>query len=171
MSKSRIAFALGLCLAALTFTMCCKQSKSTTETAGTSLASADQKDQLKQGIRGRVEIWEGNFMPMVDKSSSNNKITPGAGRRVRLHEPLKVGGGIASSKHETIPTPIVAEVMADSAGRFAMAAAPGSYSIFVEDSGGWYNNGWNDQGIQGAVTVKPDSVSEVLIKITNKATF
>lgn len=166
MRKSHIAVALGLCLAALTCTMCCKQTKSASESA-----PANPNGELKQGIRGRVEIWEGNFMPMIDKSSSGNKIIPGAGRRVRLHEPLKVGGGLASAKRETISTALMAEVMADSAGRFAMAAAPGLYSIFVEDSGGWYNNGWNDQGIQGAIKVMPDSVTDVLLKITTKATF
>jgi hypothetical protein len=107
----------------------------------------------------------------VDKNSANHKITPGAGRRVRVHEPLKIEGGLASAKRETIPTAVVAEVMADSAGHFAIPLAPGTYSIFVEDSGGWYYNGWNEQGIQGAVTVKPDSISDVLIKITTKATF
>ena len=171
MSKSRMAFILGICVAALTFTMCCKQTKSSADTAKDGSAASTLQSELKQGIRGRVEVWEGNFMPMVDKGSANNKITPGAGRRVRLHEPLKVGGGIASAKRETVATPLVAEVMADSAGRFAIPAAPGAYSIFVEDSGGWYNNGWNEQGIQGAVTVQPDSVTELLIKITNKATF
>jgi hypothetical protein len=170
MGKSRIAIVIALCLAAVTFTMCCKQTKSTADAAGNKFAAGSQKGEIKQGVKGRVEVWEGNFMPMVDKNSSNNKITPGAGRRVRLHEPVKAGG-IPAAKRETIPTPVIAEVMADSAGRFVMAAAPGTYSIFVEDSGGWYNNGWNDQGIQGAVTVKPDSVTEVLVKITTKATF
>ena len=171
MSKSRILIVAGLCMSALTFTMCCKQNKTTTAESKTSIAAGDSKT-VKQGITGKVEVWEGNFMPAIDKERSNNKITPGAGRRVRVHEPFKyTGGGMNSSKRETIPTPIVAEVMADSAGRFAISVPPGKYSIFVEDEGGWYNNGFDGQGVQGAVSVNPDTTTEVLIKITTKATF
>ena len=169
MSKSRIAIMLGLSLLAVTFTMCCKQTKSTTEE--TKSGASAEAQTVKQGITGRVEIWEGNFMPAIDEKRTNNKITPGAGRRVRVHESVKFEGAMNTTKHETIPTPIVAEVIADSAGQFAIAVPPGTYSIFVEENGGWYNNGWNDQGIQGAVIVEPDKTSEIVIKITTKATF
>jgi len=173
MNKSRVALILGLCLAALTIVTCCKQTRSTAENTPGSLAPADdgKGTAIKQGITGRVEVWEGNFMPMIDQKSTNNKITPAAGRRVRVHEPLKVGGGMASAKRGEVPTAMVAETMTDSTGQFAVAVPAGTYSIFVEEEGDWYYNGWNGEGIQGAVTVEPDQTSEVLIKITTKATF
>lgn len=126
---------------------------------------------VTQGVTGKVEIWEGNFMPMVEPSRGGGTITPGAGLRVRLHEPVTMGGGLASARRDSVATKLVAEAVTDNLGRFAMSAAPGLYSIFVEQDGAWYYNGWNGDGVQGAVTVPPDSVADVLIKVTTKATF
>lgn len=162
MSKSRFALVIALSLAAMTFTMCCKQTRTTAGTAGTPVTT---------GITGRVEVWEGNFMPPIAPERRNNQIKPGAGRRVRVHQPVKVEGGLADAKRAQISTPLVAEVMTDSAGYFAISIPPGTYSIFVEENGGWYYNGWNEQGIQGAVTVEEGRTSEVVIKISTKATY
>lgn len=124
-----------------------------------------------QGVSGRVEIWEGDFMPMVDPKSPNHSVTPGAGRHVRLHEPLRMSGGMAAARHDSIPTPLVGEAVCGDDGAFFLAVRPGVYSIFVEDEGGWYFNGFNGEGIQGAVTVEEGQVTDVLIKVTSKATF
>jgi len=124
------------------------------------------------GIRGSVEIWEGNFMPMIAPGRSGGAITPGAGRRVRAHEPVHMGAqGLAQARRDTVTTALVAETICDSSGRFFLAVPPGTYSVFVEERGGWYYNGWNGEGVQGAVTVPPDSVAGIVIKITSKATF
>jgi len=124
------------------------------------------------GIRGSVEIWEGNFMPMIAPSHSGGTITPGAGRRVRAHEPVRLTAqGLAQARRDTVNTPLIAETVCDSSGRFFLAVPPGTYSVFVEERGGWYYNGWNGEGVQGAVTVSPDSAAAIVIKITAKATF
>jgi hypothetical protein len=124
------------------------------------------------GIRGRVEVWEGNFMPMVSPGRSSGTILSGAGRRIRVYEAVRMGAqGLAQARRDTVTTPLVAETVCDSSGRFLMAVPPGTYSVFVEESGGWYYNGWNNDGVQGAVTVYPDSISDIVIKITTKATF
>jgi hypothetical protein len=65
----------------------------------------------------------------------------------------------------------VAETLCDNDGRFFIPLPPGDYSVFVEEEGGWYFNGWNGEGVQGGVTVEPDKRIEILIKITTKATF
>jgi hypothetical protein len=127
--------------------------------------------EIRQGIQGKVEIWEGNFMPMIDKSKGRNQIKPGIHRRVRLHEPVKISESGAGARRDTILTRLVKETLTDSSGQFVMPTEPGTYSIFVEDEGGWYYNGFNGEGIQGEVTVKPQEVSTILIKITTKATF
>ncbi len=161
MDRTRLTLAIVLVLAAMTFTMCCKQTKS----AG----AASQP--IKTGIVGKVEIWEGNFMPPVPPERRENQIKPGAGLKVRVHEPVKVVGGLAESKRFQISTPLVAETVADSAGRFSVAVPPGNYSIFVQQDSSWYANSWNEQGIQGAVTVQEGKLTETLIKVTTKATF
>jgi hypothetical protein len=126
---------------------------------------------ITQGVRGRVEIWEGDFMPMSDSHGARGKILPGAGRRVRVYESLKAAGGNVSAKLDSVPSVVIAETVCDSSGHFEMVVPPGRYSIFAEEKGGWYFNGWSGDGTQGAVTVEPQKVSEILIKITNKATF
>lgn len=120
------------------------------------------------GVTGRVEIWVGNFMPMIDKAQRDRQVQPGANLRVRLHEPVK---GLAGASTDSIPTTIVAETTTDSDGRFTIACRDGKYSLFVEDSVGWYANGWDGEGVQGAIVVEPMKMTEVLIKNTRKATF
>jgi hypothetical protein len=127
--------------------------------------------QMREGIRGKIEVWEGNFMPMMDPRTASGKITPGIGRRVRVHEPLKLSMGHSSARRDSVPTALVAEAVSDSSGRFFIPVKPGTYSIFVEESGGWYYNGWNGEGVQGAVTVESGKVTDVVIKITAKAVY
>ena len=127
--------------------------------------------ETRPGISGRVEIWEGNFMPMIEPAQRSGQITPGAGRTVRAHSPVVVTGGLAPSKRDSVATPLIAEAVCDSLGGFFLAVPPGKYSVFVEDGGGWYFNGFDGDGVQGACTVDSGAVSEILIEITTKATF
>jgi hypothetical protein len=127
--------------------------------------------EITQGVRGRVEIWEGDFMPMTDPHGARGKILPGAGRRVRVYVSLRAADGNFSAKLDSVTSSLIAETTCDSLGHFEIALPPGKYSIFAEEKGGWYFNGWSGDGVQGAVTVDAQKVSEILIKITNKATF
>ena len=166
MTRSRIALMALLSLAAMTTTMCCKQHRSTASgTAGSQSAA------ITTGIVGRVEVWEGNFMPPIAPERRANQIKPGAGRRVRVHEAVRIQGDMAQAKRAEVATPVIAEVMADSAGRFAISIPAGVYSIFAEDDGGWYYNGFSTNGIQGEVAVTEGQTTEVVIKIQCKATF
>jgi hypothetical protein len=122
-----------------------------------------------QGIRGHVEIWEGDFMPMVDPKSSRNKIIPGSGCKIRVFQPVKLTS--SKAKMDSVPAPMIAKTACDSQGNFVVYVPAGDYSLFVEDNGGWYANSWNGQGIQGAVTVEAKKFTTVQLKITSKATF
>lgn len=120
------------------------------------------------GVTGKIEIWEGNFMPMIDKEERDKQIRPGANLKVRLHEPAT---GLLGTVVATVPTPVVAEAVSDENGLFTIPAREGKYSLFIEDKNGWYANGWDGDGVQGAVVVEPMKMTEVLIKNTTKATF
>ena len=167
MIKSRFALALILSLSAMTGTMCCKRTRTTADPK-TELAGANA---VTTGITGRVEVWEGNFMPLIAPERRQNQIKPAVARRVRVYQPVHIEGGLADAKRDTIPTPLVAETVTDSSGHFAVSVASGTYSIFAEENGGWYNNGWSEKGIQGEVTVTEGKTTDVVIKITTKATF
>lgn len=131
----------------------------------------EKQAKVTTGIRGKVEIWEGNFMPMVDPQNNRNKITAGADRTVRVYAPFKPEGGTMSPKLETVGADLVAETKCNKSGEFAVELPAGKYSVFVAEAGGWYANGFDSDGIQGAVEVLADSVKEMTIKITTKATF
>lgn len=120
------------------------------------------------GVTGKVEILEGNFMPMIDKERSEKQTKPGAGLRVRLHEPVK---GLPGAVVDSIQTPLIAETTCDDKGMFTIPVKEGTYSLFIEDGNSWYANGWDSNGVQGAVVVEPMKMTEVLIKNTRKATF
>ncbi len=99
-------------------------------------------------------------MPPVDPQHPRGKILPGALRRVRVHEPVRTAGGLTSARRDSVPTQMIAETVTDSSGRFFLPMPPGVYSVFVEEDSSWYFNGWNGEGIQGAVTVEPGKPSE-----------
>ena len=124
------------------------------------------------GLPGRVKIWEGTFMPVLAPGRGGGTFTAGTGRRVRAHEPVRLSpGGLAQVRRETVPTKLIAETISDSTGQFFINVPPGTYSVFVEENDAWYYNGWDGNGVQGGVTVFPDSTSEIIIKITTKATY
>ncbi|HEY3294897.1 MAG TPA: hypothetical protein VGL38_05630 [bacterium] len=162
-------FLLLLGLTALSLAMGHKQAKEKQSHGVDSAVTIAAKD--SQGISGRVEIWEGNFMPMVDPAKAKSQIKPGAGRRVRAYLPVVGDGGMVTAHRDSIPTAMVAETVCDSAGAFSMATPPGWYSVYVEDNKGWYANGWNGANVQGAVNVIEGKTTAVVIKITTKATF
>jgi hypothetical protein len=125
----------------------------------------------QQGIAGKVEILEGNFMPMVSPSKVKGQTHPGLNRRVRAYLPVKMEGGMASALRDSIPTAMVAETVTDSAGAFFMPTPPGTFSVFVEENHGWYFNGWSGDGVQGEVTVDSGKTAIITIKVTTKATY
>jgi hypothetical protein len=164
-NPTRVVLIAALAVTALGITTCCKRTRSQS-----ALQSADAAS-IATGIVGRVEVWEGNFMPPVEPERRNSQIKPAPNRPVRVYAPVRVEGGLAMSKRDTVTTNVIAEGVTDSTGHFAIAVPPGNYSIFVAEDGGWYNNSWNEQGIQGAVNVEEGKTTDVLIKITTKATF
>ena len=164
MKRGLLLVMLLLTMAALAVAMGSKEAKEKKIHATDSTAT-------RQGIAGKVEIWEGNFMPMVDPAKAKNQVKPGAGRRVRAYQPVKSSGGIATAHVDSIATAMVSETVCDSTGAFFLSVSAGTYSVYVEDGHGWYANGWNGDGIQGAVTVEPGKTANALIKITTKATF
>jgi hypothetical protein len=126
---------------------------------------------VEQGVAGKVEVWEGNFMPMIGGRPSG-KITPASDRRVRVHEPFNSREfGKFDALQDTIPTPIVAETRTDTAGQYLLSLPVGNYSIFVEEGNKWYFNGWDGDGFQGLIHVDSSKVTTQDIRIMTKAVF
>ncbi|MBI5059749.1 hypothetical protein HZB60_08220 [candidate division KSB1 bacterium] len=131
-----------------------------------------KKEKADSGIRGKVEIWEGNFMPMTDPNSASNKIKPGAGRVVRVFAAVKAESEEVRQIRAGEDGPaVIKEIVCNEQGEFIVNLPPGKYSVFVEEGQGWYSNSIDGAGVQGAVTVEPGKLAELTIKITSKATF
>jgi hypothetical protein len=126
---------------------------------------------VEQGLAGKVEVWEGNFMPMVS-GSPRGTITPAAGRCVRIHEPFNSREyGKFDALQDTIPTRLVAETRTDSSGQYFFSLPIGTYSIFVQEGERWYFNGWDGEGFQGIVRVDSGKVTQQDIRIMTNAVF
>jgi hypothetical protein len=131
-----------------------------------------KKEKADTGIRGKVEIWEGNFMPMTDPNTTKNQVKPGAGRKVRVFDAVKADSESARkiALGESGPSP-VKEVVCNDEGEFTVNLKPGKYSVFVAEGTGWYANAFDGEGYQGAVTVEAGKLADLTIKITKKAVF
>ncbi|MCC6476628.1 hypothetical protein IT157_06170 [bacterium] len=99
---------LTLIASSLMFAMGGRESKDQTPSTPAAPAS---------GVTGKIEIWEGNFMPMIDKDRREQQIKPGANMKVRIHEPAK---GLLGTVVAEVPTSVVAETVSDESGRFTI---------------------------------------------------
>lgn len=83
--------------------------------------------------------------------------------------------GVAGAAGETfwtsVPTPLIATVTSGDDGWFEVAVPPGTYSLFVRESGRLYANGTNGDGIITAVEVVAGAVARTRLDINYKASY
>ena len=115
------------------------------------------KPKITEGITGVVCFWSGDFMP---GTSPRGVIEP-VRRTIEIH--AGTIDGVAAAAGETfwtsVPTPLIATVTSGDDGWFEVAVPPGTYSLFVHESGRLYANGTNGDGIITAVEVIASAVA------------
>ncbi len=132
-----------------------------------------KKEVITQGLAGKILFWEGDFMPGINAEARIDQKKPVV-RQVFVHELTKINNlqqVDPAGFYEAIPTKRIAEVWSDSTGRFAIALPTGKYSVFIREDSLFYANGSDGEGNIWPVEVKKDSVSNVELDITYKATF
>lgn len=127
------------------------------------------KPEITEGITGVVCFSQGNFMP---GSSRRGGIAP-VRRTIEIH--AGTIDGVAAAAGQTfwtsVPTPLIATVTSGDDGWFEVAVPPGTYSLFVRESGRLYANGTNGDGIITAVEVAAGTVARTRLDIRYKASY
>lgn len=121
---------------------------------------------ISQGIWGSVSFWEGDFMP----GNPSGTITPVI-REIFIHKVTTVNDIGSGPLFANIPTDLVATVSSDATGFYEVEVGPGTYSVFVKEDASFYANGFDGQGQIQPVEVTANTVSELQIDITHKASF
>jgi len=127
-----------------------------------------------QGITGRVEFWEGDFMPLVPEQSQDGIITYVA-REICVFEKTTFDDVEYASEnnmcfYNKINTKLITKAKSDENGNYSIGLPPGEYSIFVKENDTYYANGTTNEYIW-LVTVEENDYSEYDIKITYAAYF
>jgi len=130
----------------------------------------DTRDQvtISQGAWGNVWFWEGDFMPF-----GWGNITPVV-RKIyayQLTNLQQVDQVPYSPFYRRIFSQVVDSALSNSTGFFQISLAPGRYSFFVKEDSLFYANGYDGTGNILPATVKKDSLTQVQLDITYKATY
>jgi hypothetical protein len=131
------------------------------------------KPTITQGFWGRVEFWEGDFMPRPPTEKSTGTITCVC-RKILIYELTHYNQVHSvpenSAFFDRIFTSRVAITWSNAEGYYQIALPSGHYSLFVEENGLFYANRFDDGDIQ-PVIVLPDSITRYDIKIDYKACY
>ncbi len=125
--------------------------------------------EMKEGIRGRVEIWEGDFMPPSRGKVYYEKRTIFVFQKANLKDCIPEEG--RPTFYKEIRAHFVDSVVSDKDGYFSIALLPGEYSLFVREEGSFYANLFDGEGFVFPVKVEKGKMSEVNIRIDYKATY
>lgn len=149
----------GLFYIILMFSACC------------STNNAQSLNNLKQGIKGYVSEIKGNQMPGPDRKQEPAK---GFQTEVYIYE-VTTMDQVEAVNHEpfyrSIRSKFIKSIISDKDGFFATDLEPGTYSLFTKVDGLYYANSFNGKNQIQSVEVLQDSISEVNIIISAKATF
>ncbi len=142
--------------------------------ANTSLGTNEPSFTITQGIRGKIEIREGNYMPGPTRSGqpAPSPQNPSSTREIFIYEPVnlnQVTGNEGFYSH--IGAKLIANVQTAKDGSFQVALKPGKYSLFSKEPKGFYANQFNGEGYIFLVEVKPNQVTPVNFVIDYNASY
>lgn len=92
-------------------------------------------------------------------------------REIFIHKATTTTESGSGPFFASIPTDLVATVSSDATGFYEVEVVPGTYSVFVREDASFYANSFDDQGRIQPVEVTANTVSELQIDITHKASF
>lgn len=128
---------------------------------------------IEQGMWGRVEFREGNFMPGPVPPSGTVTFVQ---RRIYVFEITHSDDVVQDTTlgpvfYTEIRKGLVAKTLSNSHGYFQLSLPLGSYSLFVEEQGRYYANLFDGQGYIFPVTVTDGSIKRIDILIDYKAFY
>jgi hypothetical protein len=130
------------------------------------LNTACAQKNFTTGIKGTVYFKEGNFMPSPDGMSKGSG-TP-VKRTLYVYEPTTDADVVSdeSTFYTAIKTKKVKTLRSDANGRYAAALKPGKYSIFIQEKGKLYANGFDGDGHIQPVSIEAGKITELDLYIS-----
>ena len=92
-------------------------------------------------------------------------------REIFIHKVTTTNESGSGPFFANIPTDLVATVSSDATGFYEVEVVPGTYSVFIKEDASFYANSLDGQGQIQPVEVTANTVSELQIDITHKASF
>lgn len=125
---------------------------------------------ISQGISGRVLWFEGDLMPGFDKEPVEGKPIK---REIHIYEATTVEDAEVEEGqfYSNLKTNRVHSTVSDEEGKFWAALEPGTYSVFVKEPRGLFANTFDQKGIIHPVTVRPNELVQILIRVDYKAAY
>ncbi|WPP50124.1 N-acetylmuramoyl-L-alanine amidase [Catalinimonas niigatensis] len=135
--------------------------------------SSSQTD-IRQGIQGQVIWLEGNLMPSIREEGDPSPATQAKGvqRTVYIYELTSREEAVYEDGFfSEIQENLVKQLETDPQGYFSIPLDTGQYSLLVKEEKGLYANLFDGAGNIQPVSVYPDSVSRIEIKVDYKAVY
>ncbi|KIO77707.1 hypothetical protein TH53_07995 [Pedobacter lusitanus] len=131
-----------------------------------------QPKPISEGIKGKVTVQEGNFMPGPDQKPDSRKGKDGR-RTVYIYAVTTAAQAEGDGPlYKAIHQPLVAKVKTDARGFFQCKLSPGKYSVFtLEEDGQFFASLSNGKGELNPVEVFPGKVTVSDIVVNHKAAF
>jgi hypothetical protein len=120
---------------------------------------------IRQGVAGRVWLWEGDFMP-----PARGTISPVV-REIDVYTPTRIDSAVLSDRggfYSSLLTTLVARTTSNDSGFFQVALQTGRYSLFVKEDSLLYAGYADGQGYFQLADVLQDSVTSVRIDIIDQ---
>ncbi|MCX2738870.1 hypothetical protein [Pontibacter anaerobius] len=119
---------------------------------------------ITQGIAGTLTLIEGNCMPIIGPNSTCKEYP--VKRKLAIYPYTTLQETV---QHEaafyTINAEPLMEVETDAEGFYQTKLSPGTYSVFIEEKGKLYANGFDGQGGINPVHVDEDVVESLNLRL------
>ena len=130
------------------------------------------KSNISQGVKGRIEFYEGNFMPSSSDIPLNGEVSY-VKRKIFIFEKTHMNDVIAEEGgfYTAIKSNLVDTTESDNKGYFAIQLPIGEYSIFVWEKDKYYANRSDGLGYIFPVNVEKEKITEITFIIDYLAVY
>lgn len=130
----------------------------------------EQQTPIEQGISGQVLWVSGNQMPSPDAPPSKGR---GVQRTIHIYQLTNASQAktTAGVFHTNIQTTLIAKVLTDANGHFAVNLEPGTYSLFTEEEKGLFASIFDGEMNINPVEVQQGQVTNIEIAVNYQAAY
>lgn len=125
---------------------------------------------ISQGISGTVLWYEGDLMPGIGKEPVKGLPVQ---REVYIYEATALDQAEVTEEvfYHNLETRLIGKTLTDEDGKFTVSLEPGTYSVFVKETGGLFANTFDGSGRINTVTIRPNELVRMRIRIDYRAAY